>query len=70
MKRIDCSMIRTLYVPHQQFVAIKNKAEFLEIVDKDKGDVITFVPEKTDSRTELALKDIAARLGVQNEDNL
>lgn len=70
MERIDCSMIRTLRVPHQQFVAIKNKAKYLEIVDKDKGDVITFVPEKTDSRTELALKDIVARLGVQNEDNL
>ena len=53
MERIDCSMIRTLYVPHQQFEAIKNKAEFLEIVDRDKGDVITFVPQKTDSQTDI-----------------
>lgn len=63
MKRLDCSMIRTLRVPHQQFEAIKNKAKYLEIVDKDKGDVITFVLEKTDSQTEVTLKDIAARLG-------
>ena len=53
MKRIDCSMIRTLYVPHQQFVAIKNKAEFLEIVDKDNGDVITFIPEKADLKIDV-----------------
>ncbi len=46
MERLDCSTIRTLRVPHQQFEAIKNKAKYLEIVDKDKGDVITFVPEK------------------------
>lgn len=28
MNRLDCGMIRNVRVPHEQFVAIKNKAEY------------------------------------------
>ena len=42
MNEIDFSIIRTVRVPHQQFVAIKNNAQYLIIEDKNKGDVLTF----------------------------
>lgn len=42
MDKIDFSMIKTVRVPHQQFESIKNKAKYLMIQDKDKGDVLTF----------------------------
>lgn len=43
MSKIDFSIIKTVRVPHQQFESIKNKAKYLMIQDKDKGDVLTFV---------------------------
>lgn len=39
---LDCSMIRHVRVPHEQFVAIKNKAECLIVEDKDKGGCVCF----------------------------
>ena len=42
MKTIDCGIVKTIRVPHQQFESIKNKAKYLMIQDKDKGDVLTF----------------------------
>ena len=42
MNEIDFSIIRTVRVPHQQFVAIKNKAQCVIIEDKNKGDALTF----------------------------
>lgn len=42
MSKIDFSIIRHVRVPHQQFEAIKNKAKYLIIEDKDKGSVLAF----------------------------
>ena len=39
---LDCSMIRHVRVTHEQFVAIKNKAECLIVEDKDKGGCVCF----------------------------
>ncbi len=43
---LDCSMIRHVRVPHEQFVAIKNKAECLIVEDKDKGGCVCFTRNK------------------------
>ena len=45
-KNIDFSFVRTIRVPHEQFQAIKEKAEYVMIVDKDKGDGVVFKREK------------------------
>lgn len=42
MDKIDFSIIKHVRVPHQQFEAIKNNAQYLIIEDKNKGDVLTF----------------------------
>ena len=42
MGKVDFSIIKTMRVSHQQFESIKNKAKYLTIQDKDKGDVLTF----------------------------
>lgn len=46
MNRLDCGMIRNVRVPHEQFVAIKNKAEYSIVEDRDKGGCITFTRNK------------------------
>lgn len=46
MNGLDCSMIRNVRVPHEQFVAIKNKAQYLIVEDRDKGGCITFTRDK------------------------
>lgn len=43
---LDCSMIRHVRVPHEQFVAIENKAKYLIVEDKDKGSCIAFTRNK------------------------
>lgn len=43
MSKIDFSIIRNVRVPHKQFEAIKNKAKYLIIEDKNNGDVLSFV---------------------------
>lgn len=42
MVKLDCSMIRNVRVPHQQFEAIKNKAKYLIVEDRDNGEVLSF----------------------------
>lgn len=50
---LDCSMIRHVRVPHEQFVAIKNKAECLIVEDKDKGGCVCFEMGKNISDEEI-----------------
>lgn len=49
MAKLDCSMIRNVRVPHQQFEAIKNKAKYLMVEDRDSGEIISFVRENDDN---------------------
>ena len=39
MSKLDFSMIRNVRVPHQQFEAIKNKAKYLIVEDRENGEV-------------------------------
>ena len=50
---LDCSMIRHVRVWHEQFVAIKNKAKYLIVEDKDKGDCVSFERMKDISDEEI-----------------
>lgn len=64
MNRLDCSMIRNVRVPHEQFVAIKNKAEYLIVEDRDKGGCITFTRDKemSDEETDKMINDMRSEL--------
>lgn len=52
MVKLDFSMIRNVRVPHQQFEAIKNKAKYLIVEDRDNGEILSFVRENDDKNTE------------------
>ena len=39
MVKLDFSMIRNVRVPHKQFEAIKNKAKYLIVEDRENGEV-------------------------------
>ncbi len=58
--KLDCSMIRHVRVPHEQFVAIQNKAEYLIVEDRDKGGCISFnrAKEISEEESEKMLEDI------------
>lgn len=43
---LDCSIVQHVRVPHEQFVAIENKAQYLCLEDKDKGGCIAFTRNK------------------------
>lgn len=45
-------MIRNIRVPHEQFVAIKNKAQYLIVHDRDKGGCINFTRDEEMSNEE------------------
>lgn len=64
MNRLDCSMIRNVRVPHEQFVAIKNKAEYLIIEDRDKGGCINFTRDKemSDEEADKMLDDMKNKI--------
>lgn len=53
---LDCSMIRHVRVPHQQFVAIENEAKYLIVENKDKGGCIAFTRNKEMSDEETNIK--------------
>lgn len=57
MDKIDFSIIRHVRVPHQQFEAIKNKAKYLMVEDKENGDVLVFVRDDDDKKTESTRTD-------------
>lgn len=52
MDKIDFSIIRHVRVPHQQFEAIKNNAKYLMVEDKENGDVLVFVRDDDDKKTQ------------------
>ena len=52
MDKIDFSIIRHVRVPHQQFEAIKNNAKYLMVEDKENGDVLVFIRDDDDKKTE------------------
>ena len=52
MVKLDFSIIRHVRVPHQQFEAIKNKAKYLIIEDKESGEVLSFVRNGGKNKTE------------------
>lgn len=52
MVKLDFSMIRNVRVPHQQFEAIKNKAKYLIVEDKESGEVLLFVHNDGQNKTE------------------
>lgn len=52
MVKLDFSMIRNVRVPHQQFEAIKNKAKYLIVEDKESGEVLSFVRNDGQNKTE------------------
>ena len=52
MSKLDFSMIRNVRVPHQQFEAIKNKAKYLIVEDRDNGEFLLFVRDNDDKNTE------------------
>lgn len=52
MVKLDFSMIRKVRVPHQQFDAIKNKAKYLIVEDRDNGKILSFIRENDDKNTE------------------
>lgn len=64
MNRLDCSMIRNVRVPHEQFVAIKNKAQYLIVEDRDKGGCITFTRDKemSDEETDKMINGMKNKL--------
>lgn len=64
MNRLDCSMIRNVRVPHEQFVAIKNKAQYLIVEDRDKGGCITFTRDKemSDEEADKMLDNMKSKL--------
>ncbi len=64
MNGLDCSMIRNVRVPHEQFVAIKNKAQYLIVEDRDKGGCITFTRDKkmSDEEAEKMINDMRSEL--------
>lgn len=64
MNRLDCSMIRNVRVPHEQFVAIKNKAQYLIVEDRDKGGCITFTRDKkmSDEEADKMIEDMKNEL--------
>ena len=64
MNRLDCSMIRNVRVPHEQFVAIKNKAGYLIVEDRDKGGCITFTRDKemSDEEADKMINDMRSEL--------
>lgn len=64
MNGLDCSMIRNVRVPHEQFVAIKNKAQYLIVEDRDKGGCITFTRDKemSDEESDKMIKDMKNKL--------
>lgn len=43
---LDCRIVEHVRVSHEQFVAIKNRAQYLLLEDKDKGGCITFTRNK------------------------
>lgn len=57
MNKIDFSIIRHVRVPHQQFEAIKNNAKYLMVEDKENGDVLVFVRDDDDKKTESTRTD-------------
>lgn len=61
MVKLDFSMIRNVRVPHQQFEAIKNKAKYLIVEDRDNGESLSFVRDD-DKNTETLRDD-----NVKNE---
>lgn len=64
MNGLDCSMIRNVRVPHEQFVAIKNKAQYLIVEDRDKGGCITFTRDKkmSDEEADKMINDMRSEL--------
>ena len=64
MNRLDCSMIRNVRVPHEQFVAIKNKAQYLIVEDRDKGGCINFTRDKemSDEEADKMINDMKNEL--------
>lgn len=52
MVKLDFSMIRNVRVPHQQFEAIKNKAKYLIVEDRDNGESLSFVRDDGDQNAE------------------
>lgn len=43
---LDCRIVEHVRVSHEQFVAIKNRAQYLLLEDKDKGGCIAFTRNK------------------------
>lgn len=43
MGKIDCSIIKTVRVPHEQFESIKNKAKYLIVEDRYNGEILSLV---------------------------
>lgn len=64
MKRLDCNTIRNIRVPHEQFVAIKNKAGYLIVEDRDKGGCVTFTRDKemSDEEADKMIEDMRNEL--------
>lgn len=56
MSKLDFSMIRNVRVPHQQFEAIKNKAKYLIVEDRENGEVLSFIRNSWENKTE-SIKD-------------
>lgn len=52
MSKLDFSMIRNVRVPHQQFEAIKNKAKYLIVEDRENGEVLSFIRNNGENKTE------------------
>lgn len=52
MSKLDFSMIRNVRVPHQQFEAIKNKAKYLIVEDRENGEVLSFIRNNSENKTE------------------
>lgn len=61
---LDCSMIRNVRVPHEQFIAIKNKAQYLIVEDRDKGGCINFTRDKemSDEEADKMLDDMKNKI--------
>lgn len=66
MKGLDCSMIRHVRVPHEQFVAIRDKAKYLIVEDRDKGECVHFDRAKEVSGEEVE-REIKELVEVLNE---
>lgn len=66
---IDCSMIRNVRVPHEQFVAIKNKAKYLIVEDRDKGGCVCFdrAEEINVEESQRILKETLEELNITKE---